>query len=353
MFKRSRLLFNHKKKTNKKLLLLWIPVLCLGIIYFSTHYFLQQKFSVILDKQQALLQKQNITLKFQSITHSSWSIWPYLIATYPTLHKNEFNTTTQFFWQAKQAKITYSLWHPLSIVIQIDGNQLFCTDQKSNSCFQIHGKSWNISLPLIDNSTNQSISLQCDETFYTNNVQYTGTIRSLQLTKLQADLYWNNASLKTNNNLGFSKIDIHKALINFTNLPPQVLQNVKLQAALIQENDPKESSKNLYKLLIQQANLSWNDLSVNTSGKLYIPYPKIIPTGEFSVNLNGVNQTIYQQLIPSTCCQKLKEELITTPLPSQLNFTLLVREGTFYLGAIPLQPSWYNTFQTLIRTYTK
>lgn len=353
MFKRSRYLFTHKKKTHKSFFFLLISALSLTIAYCSINHFLQQKISMFLERQQSFLQKQNISLKFQSISHSSWEVWPYLTIIYPILQKNNLDTTIQFFWQAKEAKITYSLWHPLSIVIQIDGDQLFCNDKKSTTCLQIHGKPWQIYLPLIDNRINKSFALQCDETFYTNNTKSSGTLQSLQLTKITANLYWNNNLEQTNNSLAFSKINIHKVMINLVALPPQQLKHIKFQAALIQKNNPRNTSNNLYKLLIQKANFSANNLSANVSGKLYIPYPQIIPTGELTVHLNGVNQTIYQELIPSTCCQKLKEELIKTPLPSQLNFTLLIREGDFYLGTLPLQENLYGTLKTLMQTYAK
>lgn len=342
MFKRSRHLFVHKKKTYKNSIFLLISVICLLMAYCSIHRFLQEKFSIFLENQQSFLQNQNISLKFQYIPNPSWQIWPHLTVIYPTLQRNNSNTATQFFWQAKQAKVTYSLWHPLSILINIDGNQLFCIDQNSNSCLQIHGKSWKIRLPLLGSNINKSITLQCDETFYTNNTRPSGTLQSLQLTKIQAYLYWNNNLIKTDSSLAFSKINIHKALIHLTTFQPQKLHNIQLQAALLQTNNSQDLSHNLYKLLIQQADLSWNSLSTHISGKLYIPYPKIIPTGEFAIHLNGINQTIYQQLIPATCCQKLKEELAKTPLPSELNFTISIRKGNFYLGGFPLEPSWYS-----------
>lgn len=350
MFKRRRHLFVHKKKTHKTLFLICITVLCIPIAYIYIHNYLQHKLAIFLNDQQSFLQKQNFSLTFQSMANSSWEIWPQLVVTYPTLQKSNQNAPVQLLWQAKQASISYSLWHPLSILINIDGNQLLCPNQTSTSCLQIHGKSWNIYLPLLENRSNEVITLQCDETFYTNSTEITGAIQSLQLTKIQASLHWNELA-KTNDSLAFSELNVQKALVNLATFPPQKLKNIQIQTALIKDNN--NISDNFYRLLIQQAKFSWNNLSTNASGKLYIPFPKTTPTGELSLHIKGIDQTIYQQLIPLNCCQKLKEDLARTPLPSQLNFTVFIREGVFYVGAIPLETSWYNTIQTLIKTYTK
>ncbi|MDI2112350.1 DUF2125 domain-containing protein [Commensalibacter nepenthis] len=285
-------------------------------------------------------------MKFQPATVSKWTIWPQVMIDYPTIQKDISSPSPPILWQARQANISYSLLHPSSISIHLDGEQLICTFDNSNQCFQIHSTTWNIYTPILGKSSQSSFSLQCDDIFYTSPSLSSEIIQSLQFKNLRSQLHW-NVQTTPQESLAFLTLDIQEITATITNLPSQKLQNTHIQAALVQE------SNHLYKLLVQNADLSWNHLSINSTGKFYLPLPQILPTGELSLYLNGINQAIYEQLSFLKCCAKLQQELSQTSLPSQIHLTLLIRDGVLYLGAIPLHANWYNDLKMLIDHYTK
>lgn len=324
---------------------------CLFGTYFFTYIYLKNEIKTLLSNQQTFLKEQQLTFQFKSVSSSSWRLWPQIILAYPSIQKNTLTTSPQALWQAKQATISYSLWHPLSLSIKLDGEQLFCLNSNSTNCFHIHGEPEYIYLPLIWGQEQNIVALHSNELFFTNSSQTTWGIHSLQLKNLKLNLH---IDLQTDNkrSFAFSDLQVEQALINIEQFQIQKLNNIQIQTAIIKEENIKNIS-NLYKLLIQKADFSWNALSIHASGKLYLPYPQLLPTGDIYLHLNGVHQAVYEQLASLNCCAKLKEEISQITLPSQLNFTISIREGVFYLGAIPLQTIWYDRLQNFISTYTK
>ncbi|CAI3926422.1 unnamed protein product [Commensalibacter communis] len=342
----KRHLFNRKKKSYQKFLLMGLMFFLFWGTFLFSHVYLKQTINLFLTNQQNILTKQGLIFKFQSASASKWTIWPQVIVAYPTIQKDISSHPPQILWQAKQAIIFYSLSHPLSISIRLNGEQLFCSLNNLNQCIQIHGNSWNIHTSIFKNISQNSIYLQCDEIFYTSPSQSTETIQSIQVKNLRSKLHW-NIQATPQDSLAFLSLNIQQMTVNVNNLSPQKLKKIYIQAALVQEPN------NLYKLLVQNINSSWNNLAINSSGKLYLPFPKMAPTGELSLYLNGVNQAIYEQLSSLKCCNKLQQEFSQTSLPSQIHLTLLIRDGVLYLGAIPLETRWYNDLKMLIRHYAK
>ncbi|EUK18258.1 DUF2125 domain-containing protein [Commensalibacter papalotli (ex Servin-Garciduenas et al. 2014)] len=347
MFNRRKHLFIQKKTTYKKLFFISIVFLVLLGNYLFAHTYLINNINYLLTSQQHFLKKQNLTFQYKLISTSSWRLWPQVTLAYPTIQRNIISES-QTLWQAKQATLSYSLWHPFSLAIRLDGEQIFCP----HDCVQLHGAPWNLYIPFLGTYHKETISLQSKEIFYTNISQSTWGIQSLQLKNIQTKLHW-DSNQDQSNSLGYSQISIQQALVNFDSFPVQKLNNIQLQAALIKDNNAQNFASNLYKLLIQKINFSWNTLSIHSTGKLYFPHPQLLPTGEMSLHFSGIDQTIYQQLMSLNCCIQLKQELSQTLLPSQLNLTLFIREGVIYLGAIPLQTLWYDRFKALVKTYTK
>lgn len=347
MFNRRRHLFIRKKTFYKKTFFIGIAFFVLLGGYLFAHIYLKNEINNFLTNQQSFLKKQNLIFQFKLIPTSSWELWPQVTLVYPAIQKKTLSEY-QIIWQAKQATLSYSLWHPLSFTIKLDGEQIFCP----NHCFQLHGTPWYVYIPFLGDYGKNSFYLQSKEIFYTNISQSAWDIHFLQLNNIQINLHW-NVLANQRDSLGFSEINIQQALINFNSFPIQKVNNIQLQSALLKEKNTQNSPSNLYKLLIQKINFSWNTLSINSIGKLYFTHPQFKPTGEISLHLSGIDQTIYQQLAYLNCCTKLKQEFSQTLLPSQLNFTLFIREGVLYLGVIPLQAIWYDHFKTLVKTYTK
>lgn len=350
MINQRRIFFISLKTSYKIIIFICMICFCLLGVYSFTYIYLKNEIKNLVSNQQTFLKEQNLTFQFKSIS-SSWRLWPQIILAYPSLQKNTRTTSSQTLWQARQATFSYSLWHPFNLSITLNGEQLFCLNNNSTNCFQIHGDPWTIYVPLMGKQEQQTITLQSKELFYTNTPQTTWGIRSLQLKNIQFNVNWNP---KTNrqDSFGFSEIYIEQALINIGQFSTQKLNNIQIQAAIIKDKNTTNPS-NLYKLLIQKADLSWDMLAIHSSGKIYFPYPQSLPTGEIFLHLTGINQAIYQQLASLNCCAKLKENLSQITLPSQLNFTLLIREGVFYLGAVPLQTIWYDHLKNFMNTYTK
>lgn len=343
--------FIPKKALYKIIIFICTISFCLLGVYFFTYIYLKNEIKNLVSNQQAFFKTQNLTFQFKSIS-SPWKLWPQITLVYPSIQKNTLTISPQTLWQAKQATLSYSLWPPFSLSVQLDGEQLFCLNSNLEKCFQIHGDPWDIQISQIGKYEKKTLFLQAKNIFYTSNSKAFWGVHSLQLKNVKVNLHLNPLA-KQKSSLVFSTINIKQALVNFIELRTQNLNKIQIQTALIQEDNTQDQSYNLYKLLLQKVDFSWNALSIYSSGKIYFAYPQLLPTGDISLHLNGIDQAIYQQLALLNCCNKLKGELSQITLPSQLNFTLLIRKGVFYLGAIPLQTIWYNHLKNFIHTYTK
>lgn len=331
---------------------LFLLVCCVSLLmgYVGLRLYWQKQINNFITHQQNLLQHYQVELKFKTIKDNPWSVMPSKTVILPTLQTTAYSQNAQTLWQAPKAVISYHFSHPLSISVVIDGEQFFCFPSSDPACYQIHGTAWQIYTPIRINSEQNQLTLSAATIFYTLPSNIFFNAHRIQLQNINTTIHWN---LKANfdNSLFFSDLTIKKLLISFKEMKPQTINNLSLNIALTGAQQTKiktKTSNNSYKLLIQKLQGYWQGASVNTSGALYIFSPHFAPTGELSIHIEGIKQLFYQGLSQMACCSKLQEDMARLPIPQHLTIALSIREGTPYLGAIPLESSLFQYIQSTL-----
>ncbi|MDI2090605.1 hypothetical protein [Commensalibacter oyaizuii] len=299
--------------------------------------------------------QSRISLQFQGKGQDHWSVFPSKTVISPIIQTIDEQNHPKIIWQARKVTLFYSLRHPLSISITVDGEQIFCPPF-TNKCFQIHGYPWQLQIPLFFHIQESTLFFSCPQSFYNNAKNVSFTPQLIELKNIQGQFHW-NLKADYNKSLFFTQFDIQQTLIIFNSLTPQYLNNIEGQFALTGKQHDAinivQSNQLLYKLLIQKLKFTWKETIVTTMGKVSFPFPNLRPTGELNTNLQNIPKTLYNEISKINCCFNLKRELSQIPVPSQLYISIPIRDGTIYLGTIPLESSLFQNMDTILKRYAK